>query len=531
MKSYVRLMLVVIVAVLVSYSACAGIDYNGGQRSVDYVGQGQTGDMLFKALIEKTNASRETAYKNAWSGTMDDLHAVVERAKNQYGFENSKHLGRNATMLAPASLKDMERELVGDNSLQWKWNPWDGWHSPEAQKEDGWLKAGYNSINSGVKKYKNKFGGEAVYDEITGKIVADQHMGTKNFSDSNGVSHGKSDVKPHQANDQYKYIGILYERNPNDPNKYYIIDGQTGVPMDAKQVAEFPTTLSNMWKDMGLVCVKNDAEDIVPPKDGSRNNATTGTSKTTIEEGQAKNDPAREGHPETLSNTNIVSQMSMSDTDAQVGVRGWCECGDNHGKLYEAGTMYGRLIMTGILNFFGGVKGSASVKHLDGDAADKMIFDTRYTYILCGKCGKCRRPSRDPDTVEWDQIDWNDEWVIMDCILEFQLQDAKDLSTAQSVRARLVPQKDFLSKFANGGVVFPGACACKVPDPIHVGFLESGYSPYVCLLCGRVRLPDEVGNMPNGPTALEEMGLNEKAEQEERRIVEWLASLTQSTRD
>lgn len=47
--------------------------------------------------------------------------------------------------------------------------------------------------------------------------------------------------------DQYKYVGILYERDKNDPNKFYIINGQTGEKMTAKQAYEFAATISDMW--------------------------------------------------------------------------------------------------------------------------------------------------------------------------------------------------------------------------------------------------------------------------------------------
>ena len=199
----------------------------------------------------KQDAITETAdsYKNAWSGTKKDLESVVLKAEREYGFEDTKQLGRNATM-----------------------------------RGDGLWTANKNSGKGEIIKYTNSEGGEVVYNLKTGRAVTDEKMGTKNLEPEykNGLPkmlrHKKVDVDPHNEDkedgdrfskdgDQYKYVGILYERDPNDPDKYYIIDGQTGMPMDAKRVEYLPTTLSDMWRDMGLVCVKNDAKDIVPPKD------------------------------------------------------------------------------------------------------------------------------------------------------------------------------------------------------------------------------------------------------------------------
>ena len=49
--------------------------------------------------------------KNEWTGTSADLELIIAKAKENYGFEESKHLGRNATMLVPATLKEMKKEL------------------------------------------------------------------------------------------------------------------------------------------------------------------------------------------------------------------------------------------------------------------------------------------------------------------------------------------------------------------------------------------------------------------------------------
>ena len=64
-------------------------------------------------------------------------------------------------------------------------------------------------------------------------------------------------MNPHGVNDQYKYAGILVEADPHYSDVFYILDGQTGRRMTIKEVENMPTTMSDMWKDKGLVCVAN----------------------------------------------------------------------------------------------------------------------------------------------------------------------------------------------------------------------------------------------------------------------------------
>ena len=238
------------------------------------------------SLSREPTAKKEAIYKKAWSGTLKDLDAIVAKAeeKEMYGFENTKHLGRNATMLVPASFDEMLRELKHGNRSEWKVEFDDGYHAPDAKRGDNLWTAKKKSGKGEIVKYTNKDGGEVVYNLKTGQIVMDEKMGSKNFEPEykggllKMLRHKELDVDPHNKEkkeydrfskdgDQYKYVGILYERDPNNPDLYYIIDGQTGMPMDDRQVTEFPTTLSDMWKEMGLACVRNDAEDIAPPED------------------------------------------------------------------------------------------------------------------------------------------------------------------------------------------------------------------------------------------------------------------------
>lgn len=221
--------------------------------------------------------------KDEWSGSLNDLKALVDRAKQKYGFENTKHQGRNATMLIPANQREMNRILESGDVSTGSWlkgnvfnrDSWPalgtGYHANNAERTDGAFQAIKNTIGSGVNKYivrNGDFrGAEVVYDKRTGKIVKNWRMGTRNFAyvtDPEG-DHGELDVDTHRRNSQYKYVGILFETDPSDPNKYYIVNGQTGKRMTWREAEDFPTTLSDEWKEMGLVCVAEDATDMIEP--------------------------------------------------------------------------------------------------------------------------------------------------------------------------------------------------------------------------------------------------------------------------
>ena len=126
-------------------------------------------------------------------------------------------------------------------------------------------------MGSGVKKFIVRDGdfrgAEVVYDKGTGKIVKNWRMGTRNFAyitDPEG-DHDELDVDTHRSNSQYKYVGILFETDLSNPNKYYIVNGQTGRRMTWREAEDFPTTLSDEWKDMGLVCAADDSKEVIEP--------------------------------------------------------------------------------------------------------------------------------------------------------------------------------------------------------------------------------------------------------------------------
>ncbi len=201
-----------------------------------------------------------------WSGTRQELEAVARNLAdtnnpNGYAFENTTHLGRNATMLVPATLSEMEWEInSAGNPAQWKKTGLDGYHHPDANADCNIFCAAYWSFFDTIEKYVNPSGGEAVYDKKTLKIVTDFHLGTKNYGGNLLESHPILDIFPHGGDVDYKYVGILYVHNTS--GMYHIVDGQSGKYMSRRQVAEFPTTMSDMWKNRGPACVASDMLDL-----------------------------------------------------------------------------------------------------------------------------------------------------------------------------------------------------------------------------------------------------------------------------
>lgn len=218
--------------------------------------------------------------KDEWSGSLNDLKALVDQAKQKYGSESTKHRGRNATMLIPANLGEMIRwqkrgfKALGDWTAPHIWNSagWDGYHAKNASMDDGKAMALVKRFGSGVEKYVVKTGvfkgAEVVYDKETGVIVKDWRMGTRNFSyviDGGYDEHERYDMTTHENNPNYKYVGILIETDPSNPDKYYIVNGQTDKRMTWREAEDFPTTLSDEWRNLGLACVVDDAKDVIRP--------------------------------------------------------------------------------------------------------------------------------------------------------------------------------------------------------------------------------------------------------------------------
>ena len=183
--------------------------------------------------------------------------------------------------------------------------------------------------------------------------------------------------------------------------------------------------------------------------------------------------------------TDVVDANSVN-LDGEVGVRGWCDCGDDHGKRYIVGDMFCMY--------------------------DKLKCDLAYT--LCGRCGCVVRPK--------DCVGEGLQIVDVRLYKELKQKSGGKLSWSDAFDT-LKARQSKIEAIPNGQIIVGGLCTCKVTDPISVGFTNKITGEFfVCCNCGRVREPDEIGDIPNGPTALSEMGHHEQAEKEAERIRNWL---------
>lgn len=143
----------------------------------------------------------------------------------------------------------------------------------------------------------------------------------------------------------------------------------------------------------------------------------------------------------------------------QVGVKGWCRCGNQKGRIYSVG---------------------------GGDAKGNQ--QGPYTYSLCGRCGKIERPE-DADGSLW--------------ILDNEMERKRRLEKRKYSHQDFKEVERKLLAIPDGQIVIPGKCACTSPDPTKTGFVDND-EYYICCNCGRVYVP--VGHsVPIGPTAKREM--------------------------
>ena len=259
-----------------------------------------------------------------WSGTWDDLKQIQREAWNNYGhFESLTHLGRDAVELKPYSLLDYFLESNGKNHDQWNKisdpNLFDGFHQPG----EGHPIMKSSLVNSKAEhvKFNNSSGGEVAYDLATGRIVLNELLGTKNFGKDGAISatvgpHEAYDIRPNnERSNQYKYAGILYEikTDANNQYRYYIVDGQTRKRMTNRQAHEFPTTLTDMWKEKGRQCVSDDGNPVLT----SKMKLPLGLVEPASVLGPTKVDPKRKVRQQSTD----LHSLNLDDPNGD-----WCKC-------------------------------------------------------------------------------------------------------------------------------------------------------------------------------------------------------------
>ena len=374
-------------------------------------------------------------------------------------------------------------------------------------------------IGGKVVKYTTHRGDEVVYSKADGRIILDEQLGTRNFGDNydylgselftkftkqsvneiimNNVqlsslqplspllskklnrviqlvmefpTHKERDMDPHENDNQYKYAGILFESDSY--GRFYIIDGQTGMRMTKKQVEDFPTTFSDMWKDKGLVCVESDAIDIVPPKENrqSAQNAFSEVGAGVVKSNVAKTDADEEKD----SNDKGMSPESVTvDTndDGGVGVRGWCKCVNNDDDVIAVG--------------FGGKTSKASYTDEEHELMRSRFKASRfhsYVYFICRQCGRCSTKGKIGGSGPLKNLS------IFDFTLAEQFEEEKKTkvmsdSDYRRHNATMIGVNKKLLTIPEGQIVIPGSCLCLKPDLVTVGLAASDKFQ-VCRYCG-----------------------------------------------
>ena len=186
--------------------------------------------------------------------------------------------------------------------------------------------------------------------------------------------------------------------------------------------------------------------------------------------------------PQTKSNEVRTSTFSNRETvnvdNSRAGVRGWCDCGADHGKICFMGE---------------GAYSSDGTNIGGGD----------YSYKLCGKCAKLFKPSRLRDEAEI--IDLRIERKYKKFVGTERMPTHKYLSLLKQAENKLLDIPD-------GEIVIHGVCTCKEPDPIVFSYASYAYvkagkqNLAVCCSCGKEYVSAD-GSIPCGPTAKREMGL------------------------
>ena len=173
-----------------------------------------------------------------------------------------------------------------------------------------------------------------------------------------------------------------------------------------------------------------------------------------------------------------VAEANSGDLTGEVGVRGWCDCGANHGKICFMGE---------------GAYSSDGTNIGGGD----------YIYKLCGKCAKLFKPSRSRDEAEI--IDLRIERKYKKFVGTERMPTHRYLSLLKQAENKLLDIPD-------GEIVIHGVCTCKEPDPIVFSYASYAYvkagkqNLAVCCSCGKEYVSAD-GSVPCGPTAKREMGL------------------------
>ena len=235
--------------------------------------------------------------------------------------------------------------------------------------------------------------------------------------------------------------------------------------------------------------------DFIAENDGRRRDVSTKRSEkraAMMERRRARKEKeASERFPKesTEGNASVESMepkaARSSATDDSVGVRGWCHCWEKTPPGYNSSTGIGDLIRVGDGN-------TADPSLSDDPSLSEVEEEGDYSYRICSRCGRCYSMRTRGDKSEADILDLK--------IYNKYHEEAGSSIPVHTYKNMLRESEDRLLSIPDGQIVIHGTCQCKRPDPVSVALVVNEKF-YVCCFCGRVRLPDESGAMPTGPTA------------------------------
>jgi len=110
-----------------------------------------------------------------WSGTWEDLNAVIENAKISCDKGSDGSVRGVSSVFLPATLNDMRKIINHDNRAGWRIFKWE----TVRKTDDVWLESVWNIFKANIVKYVNDRGAMVVYNTETGRIVSDERFGVK----------------------------------------------------------------------------------------------------------------------------------------------------------------------------------------------------------------------------------------------------------------------------------------------------------------------------------------------------------------
>lgn len=191
-----------------------------------------------------------------WSGSWEDVLRVAEQCARENAGAAGTDAGRNVLNLVPYSELEFRKGSEGARAG----NPDRKWHcvsdlyhqdipdGPGSKLAKCFVLWGLVGLHD---KWTLDDGSEGVYDRRTHTIVVDGNLGT--YNRGRGLMHWPKDVWPWEDNpkdDSRKmmYVGIVWKTDERTPNRYYIVDANTGEPLTRKEVREAPLSINRFFE-------------------------------------------------------------------------------------------------------------------------------------------------------------------------------------------------------------------------------------------------------------------------------------------